>query len=591
MANYRFVGKNYYQPLSFQEMLTPWVMYKDAYEKAEEKYIDLRNKADKLKYISKLLPTNSVARQMYENYVNDLLNYSTDFAKGMNPANRAGLMEMRSRYQDEVGTIADAYALQQEQIKAQRDLLAKDPTILLSRRADLTNLDDYINNPNLSYESYSGAVIAAQVDSAVKAIAKGIDNAMITGTLDKFTNSLLVRQGFNPDEVLAAVQNNGEQGRAKVLNEVVNRVIDSTGIGKWNNPEALDRAYSLARNSLWGAIGEVKQTQYENKQAVLDAQWENERKKLELEDYLQRGRMMLAAKGKEDGDGSSYSNGLSLLNVNPINISNPRDIEKGKEVLSKAEQYKQFFTVKDGKTVLTKRGLEEYNKEVTASIDEYGGHKTSSAFKDFVDKELQGADLMSKRKYGTLGNRFNQLMSNLTETKWDAHKHTEFQYPIKHADVQDVKRAIAGGARNDDLREIVFDAKTGEYRETGNTISQGEFLSDRWDVISINGSGHGITVMAKDTKDNTSHRLKMTSVNPTAQKAAQEQFMQADQITRDLTAGSYTLADGTKVQMTDPDKIQSFQNYYIPVNTGFAYMGQIFGTSETEPQKFQQSGF
>ena len=50
--NYRYTIDSTFQPFSMQEMLTPFVMYKNEFEKSEEAYNDLTNKSDEFKYLS-----------------------------------------------------------------------------------------------------------------------------------------------------------------------------------------------------------------------------------------------------------------------------------------------------------------------------------------------------------------------------------------------------------------------------------------------------------------------------------------------------------------------------------------------------------
>ena len=51
-GNYSYVIDNSFQPFSMQEMLVPFSAYKEAYEKSEEQYNELSEKADKFKYLS-----------------------------------------------------------------------------------------------------------------------------------------------------------------------------------------------------------------------------------------------------------------------------------------------------------------------------------------------------------------------------------------------------------------------------------------------------------------------------------------------------------------------------------------------------------
>ena len=50
MANYNFVIDSSFKPFSFDEMLKPWAIYSNAYEKVEDSYNEYMKKADTFKY-------------------------------------------------------------------------------------------------------------------------------------------------------------------------------------------------------------------------------------------------------------------------------------------------------------------------------------------------------------------------------------------------------------------------------------------------------------------------------------------------------------------------------------------------------------
>lgn len=125
MANYQFVIDSSFSPFTFQEQLMPFTMYKDAYEKEDEKYIELQKNADNFSYLADTLPEGSKAREIYEGYVNDLKKYGDDFEQnGLSISNRRGLTSMRRRYQGEIGRLDKADTALQEEIKRRQALNA-----------------------------------------------------------------------------------------------------------------------------------------------------------------------------------------------------------------------------------------------------------------------------------------------------------------------------------------------------------------------------------------------------------------------------------------------------------------------------------
>ena len=149
-------------------MLTPFVAYKDAFEKSEEAYDSLTERADKFKYLSENLPEGSKARKIYEGYASDLSKQAEDLANnGLSMGNRRALSSLKKRYQGEIGRLMQADEAMQEERKLRQSLNAQDSSRLYA--TDNLNIDDFLdgNNPNLY--SISGNELYARGAEAGKA--------------------------------------------------------------------------------------------------------------------------------------------------------------------------------------------------------------------------------------------------------------------------------------------------------------------------------------------------------------------------------------------------------------------------------------
>ena len=145
---YDLVVDSGFQPFSMQEMLTPFMMYKDAYDKTEEAYTQLSSEADKFKYLSETLPEGSKSRQLYEGYANELNQQAQDLAaNGLSMSNRRALTNLKRRYQGEIGRLISADAAMQEEKKLRR--ANKDTSMLYAQ--DNLSVDDFLDGatPNL----------------------------------------------------------------------------------------------------------------------------------------------------------------------------------------------------------------------------------------------------------------------------------------------------------------------------------------------------------------------------------------------------------------------------------------------------------
>lgn len=155
MANYSFVIDSSFKPFSMQEMLVPFQMYKDAFEKTEDAYMDLSQKADTFKYLSETLPEDSKARKIYEGYANGLAEQAEDLAQnGLSMSNRRALTSYKRRYQGEIGRLSKADEALQKEIDRRTALSANDPTTLYA--TDNLSIDDFLDRKRPNDYSVSG---------------------------------------------------------------------------------------------------------------------------------------------------------------------------------------------------------------------------------------------------------------------------------------------------------------------------------------------------------------------------------------------------------------------------------------------------
>ena len=261
--NFDFVVDSSFQPFSMQELLTPFVMYKEEYDKQSAAFDELSEKAGDMKYFAQNLPEGSRARQIYDTYANDLKAQADEMARnGLSVNSRRALTDLKRRYAGEIGMLEKANTLRMAQMKEQHDLGVKDPTLLFSREAKFSSLDDYLDNPDLTYQSYSGALLAKQVNDAAASISKSLVDYMNGKPLDGNTRTWLQQHGLTAMEVAQAIANPQSMQSSKVLNTLMSSVMESSGITSWADPATLKRAYLYASQGLWKAIGEDKVSTY-----------------------------------------------------------------------------------------------------------------------------------------------------------------------------------------------------------------------------------------------------------------------------------------------------------------------------------------
>ena len=260
MANYSLVVNSKFKPYSFDELVKPYLMYKQAYDEQEKALSDLSVKANVWKdLINPDLEAN--AYKNFSTYTNDLENSVGTLSKyGLTPAARQAMINMKKRYASEITPIEVAYTTRQKQAESQQNAKNQNSTLEFSRWASTTSLDEYMKNPQLAYDSYSGKQVAEQVSTAVAALSKRMQQNPVEwkGILGNQYFQGIIQKGFSPEAVLEVLEKS--PNASPILKKIVDEAVSSTNVRDWNDEKDLSRAYNYANSGLWNAVGD---TQYQ----------------------------------------------------------------------------------------------------------------------------------------------------------------------------------------------------------------------------------------------------------------------------------------------------------------------------------------
>ena len=289
-ANYIVINSKF-KPFSYAEMLQPVQMATLAHQEVENEYADLATKANVWDEMANE-QTDPYAYKMYKTYSNDLEEQAGQLAReGLTPASRQNMLRMKQRYSSDIVPIEQAYKRRQELIDEQRKLLAQDNTLMFDRNASMLSLDDLIKNPQLTYQSYSGATLAKQVGTAAQNLAKEMreNPRKWRNILGNQYFETIMQHGYRPEEIIQVLQN--DPNASSVLKGIVEDAVGSSNIASWGDESTLNRAYEYARQGLWNAVGE---TQYQIQS--------NKAYDYAMQDQLARNKeaRARAAKGAED---------------------------------------------------------------------------------------------------------------------------------------------------------------------------------------------------------------------------------------------------------------------------------------------------
>ena len=448
--NYSLVANTQFKARNFDDMIRPYVMYTQEYRAQEDAIADLATKADVWAGLANE-QTDPVAYAQYTNYANALKDQAAVMAdRGLNPSSRQAMLNLKRRYSSEIVPIEQAYTARKAQAEEQRKALLQNPTLMMSRRADTTSLDRYMENPNLGYESYSGALLTQQAGQAAAAIAKELRDYGKGKPLDGFTRTWLQQHGYTAAEVAFAINHPDDPRASSVLNTIVNNVIADSGMTNWADNKTLNQAYNYARQGLWQAVGQTQVGTYTDQAAVMAAQEAMQKRAEARAEKAARQRQLQ----------------LSLTpNFDRRNVRTSKEVGAVAQEAKDWEKYKKYFYKNaNGNWVLNSKG-----RKVPLTKIIGGGTNVSSAsyitdsdFGRFIKKH--GLSGMYNGKVGSGQTATIDKMIDRINNTYDANIATEY---LRGVDPSQYDNVIAV------LNRSAHDGKVYNYDRTksGNSYS------------------------------------------------------------------------------------------------------------------------
>ena len=602
MPNYSLVINSQFKPFSYQEMLAPTLMATQAHQELENQYGELAAKANVWEEMANE-QTDPYAYKMYKTYANDLESQAGQLAReGLNAASRRDMLNMRSRYSKEIVPIEQAYTARQKQAEEQQKALLQDPTLMLSRRAATTSLDDYIRNPQLAYDAYSGKLITAQAAQAAGALSKEMrDNPRKwRSILGNSYYETMMQKGFSSDAVLQAIQNN--PNAAPELLRIVEDAVNSSGVRNWGDEATVNRAYDYARQGLWSAVGE---TQYQ----TLD----NWRGKMAAQEAMQIRAEKRAAARQAEQQRQARLNGLA---INPLNIYSSRELsadeKKYNDNMKKYSKY--FYKDSQGRIRLNRAGLNEYRRNAVPRTTSAGsGSGTArlmnvetqmqsgnrfvpTEFKKFLDSI--GGSMRMEQGAGWNSARIGKVWENYTNNsptartaRYDATRVTEYDYAIDSSQQEDMKNAIMTAGRGLSLKEVDYDGKSKRFKDTGEGITMEDLKSDKYKVTNTRFSPYGTTVMIQDDKGNVRRFRMPAGINTTNEQNRDRAMQAADRWQQVVNTRQYTDARGNVHQATPDEITYAQQQYGQAIQQAYLFHSQLGVQNKTKEQEYNPYGY
>ena len=243
-----------FNPLSFDEMAKPLMMYKQEADKIETAINDYTEKGDVIG--SLINPQQDVQSANIYNKFRNEAQLATDnfYNNGLNPDIRKQLLNLKRSYADNMTKIQAAYTAREKERTMQNELKAKDPTMMFSRDANYESLDSYLMGEQPTYKSVSGDYLYKLGLQAGKSASTRQDLTVeARKKLEDTYWELKEKKGFTDSQALEWMSE-----RNPMFQSIVSNIRNGSNIDSLN-PNDQERANSAILNGvLSGLVGEQK---------------------------------------------------------------------------------------------------------------------------------------------------------------------------------------------------------------------------------------------------------------------------------------------------------------------------------------------
>lgn len=543
MPNYNLVANTQFKARSFDDMIRPYVMYTQEYRAQEDAIADLATKADVWAGLANE-QTDPAAYAQYINYANALKDQAAVIAdRGLSPSSRQAMLNLKRRYSSEIVPIEQAYTARKAQAEEQRKALLQNPTLMMSRRADTTSLDRYMENPNLGYESYSGALLTQQAGQVAAAIAKELRDYGKGKPLDGFTRTWLQQHGYTAGEVAFAINHPDDPRASSVLNTIVNNVMADSGMADWADNKTLNQAYNYARQGLWQVVGQAQVGTYTDEAAKMTAQ----------EAMQERAAIRAANRAKEIEEGKIKKE--RLRGVNPTSlytVSEKNNFSNAQKNIDNWVKKGYLGKKLDGSIYVTKKGLNHANE--VSNIVGYNSHTSKWAdpsFRNFLkevgavdDKQANTQWIGSASAAWSQGNeqyqlkgwspdKMNKYMAKL-QGGYDTDKETEFVHDYGSSEEQGrAKNMIRRAVGNSNIQVVSYKGPTDGYTYDKD-IDKKDFV-DNYTVLASKGSKYGQVFVVED-KEGKKYDIRVPEVHREHQASTSRYYISAEDAYKNIVA-------------------------------------------------------
>lgn len=376
MANTYIVTNNRFKPYTFDEMLKPYQMYTEAYNKIEDELGNLEIMAGDVAAKLTNNPEDQELRKLYDNFNMELSKASDELStRGLTPQTRKNLSKLKTQYAEKLNPINEAYKAYAEDQKYLGRMAVEHPEIIIEGYGNSVsdymggktpqmrgvNTDDLMNQA-MTIAKTQAARTYKQSGWTSTAGGRFLERTTEIGLNDTdFNNALFLIE--NPDLTAADLgikeeQFNKIKNNAILIEASINDIINTPGFENLSPKNQRKAMNSIMKGVRAGF-------QYDKKDNIQSDPMFAHNLALER-DALKRQQDALDAsrKAKKDATSNIGSSMYRAVNLGKEAVDKYLTTDKfGNTVI--ADNYKDFFNSQSSDSKIKKRSyLENTNKDI-----------------------------------------------------------------------------------------------------------------------------------------------------------------------------------------------------------------------------------
>lgn len=251
-GNYITIGSKF-KPFSYEELVRPYEKYGKAYKEQESLFSDIQAQSNE---IADQINAQREAESfnIYKGYNDKLTEQAAQLSKeGLNIGSRKNLIDMRNRYSKEILPMKKLIETRSKMADEQRQLYAKDKSIMYDKDFSTISLDELRQNPNMSYKALSGNELTAKSSALASAFKDQLyNNPAYEKILGGQYFQARIKSGMNIDQILAAAVN--DKNAPEELKNIKTGLFKEYGIDQYSK-DIQQRAEQAINAGLYSALG------------------------------------------------------------------------------------------------------------------------------------------------------------------------------------------------------------------------------------------------------------------------------------------------------------------------------------------------